>query len=471
MNTVTFHIPGHTMHEHRLVVPLDHGGKLPAGARDRDGAMLPETIVVFAREFVRDGHENAPRLVYFQGGPGSAANRPAPISGWIDILLNDFRVVLLDERGTGQSTPLDQTMVNEVGDVLTQSDYLSCFRQDSIVADAEALRRELQADEPWSALGQSFGGFCITTYLSMAPQGLRSAMITAGLPSTHRHADDVYRLTWAKTDGRNREFFERYPQDEDMAWRISEHLAETAHQTMETGDPQFCELLPNGEILTPGRFRMLGINLGHSYGLETMHYLLENPFVEVGGKPRLSSRFRTEVAQQISYVGNPMYWALHEAIYQQGSSGATAWSAHRIRDEFEQFELPSLNDGGAGERELRSRGLGFRFSGEHEFPWQGESDPALWGLVDAVNELAIREDLPELHQPDVLAGNDVPVAAWMYEPDMFVPFEISSETADEIRGLKRLVSPTYHHDALRTSAPEIMAGFRSALGDNYLGDK
>ena len=43
--------------------------------------------------------------------------------------------------------------------------------------DAEALRRELlPGDGPasrWAVLGQSFGGFCALTYLSMAPEGAR----------------------------------------------------------------------------------------------------------------------------------------------------------------------------------------------------------------------------------------------------------------------------------------------------------
>lgn len=49
-------------------------------------------------------------------------------------------------------------------------------RADSIVKDAEAIRKQLvprtQAwDGKWSILGQSFGGFCCVTYLSQAPEG------------------------------------------------------------------------------------------------------------------------------------------------------------------------------------------------------------------------------------------------------------------------------------------------------------
>ena len=43
--------------------------------------------------------------------------------------------------------------------------------------DAEWIRLELGVDR-WSVLGQSFGGFCVTAYLSIAPDGLREALIT-----------------------------------------------------------------------------------------------------------------------------------------------------------------------------------------------------------------------------------------------------------------------------------------------------
>jgi hypothetical protein len=50
-------------------------------------------------------------------------------------------------------------------------------RADSIVADAELVRRLLvpgaseRGRGRWTLLGQSFGGFCALTYLSMAPEG------------------------------------------------------------------------------------------------------------------------------------------------------------------------------------------------------------------------------------------------------------------------------------------------------------
>ncbi|QOQ39739.1 alpha/beta fold hydrolase [Trueperella pecoris] len=455
MRTQTFTIPWEhptMLLEHRLEVPLVHptlGYRAPAPLGQ--GA----TIEIFAREYVRVGNEDKPRMVYFQGGPGFAGTRQETDSGWVARVLEDYRLVMLDERGTGQSAALDATVLSELGTPAEQADYLACFRQDSIVADAEALRRSLQGEQPWAALGQSFGGFCVTTYLSQAPQGLSSAMITAGLPSTWRPADDVYRLTYARTEARNAEFFARYPADEETCWKIVEHLA----QADADGHG---ERLPTGEVLTARRFRMLGIGLGRSYGFEPLHYLLENPFVEGKDGIRLSSRFLNAVGCELSYGPNPLYWALHESIYQQPSL-APNWAAHRIRAEFAQFRQPDPSLGAQAERELRAEGHGFRFTGEHVFPWQGVEDPALAAMVPAVNLLAAREDLPPLHNREVLAANRVPAVAWVYRPDMFVPFDICMETAADIRGMKTLISEDWHHDALRTHGATVVEALFEAL--------
>ena len=209
---------------------------------------------------------------------------------------------------------------------------------------------------------------------------------------------------------------------------------------------------------------MLGIGLGHSYGLEALHYLLEDPFVKVaapgGGGVRLSSRFLAAVGAELSYGPNPLYWALHESIYQQRGL-APNWSAHRVRGEFPQFRQPAPI--ASAEAELRAEGHGFRFTGEHVFPWQGEEDPALAPMAEAVGILAARDDLPALHDRAVLARNTVPAAAWIYRPDMFVPVQICLETAADIAGMKTLISEDWHHDALRTHGAEVIGPLFEAL--------
>ena len=138
MYDATFSLPGHTMIEHSLWVPLDRFGALSRFAGDETAA-IPEKIELFAREYVRHGNEKLPRLVYFQGGPGFGGPRMAPIGSWLDTALNHYRVVLLDERGTGRSHPIEAQAVSAVGPTSVQAAFISCFRQDSIAADANYI--------------------------------------------------------------------------------------------------------------------------------------------------------------------------------------------------------------------------------------------------------------------------------------------------------------------------------------------
>ncbi len=439
------------MREHWISVPLDYFGALSLLPSGSDFRMIPSRINVFAREYIRDGHEDAPRLVFFQGGPGSAAPRMAPIGSWLESALDHYRVVLIDERGTGNSHPLDSTAVTSVGTPEVQAAHLACFRQDSIVRDAEILRQELQGDTPWAALGQSFGGFTVTCYLSQAPHGLSQAFITAGLPSTTKHADEVYRRTYQSMIARNREFFARYGGDEATAWYVATHLADVE------------EFLPAGERLTPARFRQLGIVLGYSYGPEQLHFLLEDPVWRINGQRRLRPQFLSRVSKLLSYRDNPLYGVLHESIYAQASTGATAWSAQRVRGEFPEFVLPEVSAGGSAENDLRKEGRGFHFTGEHVFPWQIEQDPALAPMAEASERLAFSQRWPELYSPDTLAENTVPAAAWIYVDDVFVPYELSKQTADQIRGLKPLITNDYHHDGLRTGGPQMIERLLKAV--------
>lgn len=451
MYTETHDLDGCTMLEHWLDVPLDYMGIQSILTENHTPANFPQHIAFFAREYVRAGMEHAPRLAFFQGGPGSAGPRMAPIGSWLDVALKYFRVVLIDERGTGNSYPLDATLVTEVGNAQAQAAFLSCFRQDSIVRDAEILRRELQGDQPWAVLGQSFGGFVVTSYLSQRPEGLSAAYITAGLPSLDKPADAVYSLTYPATARRNQEFFARYPKDEETAWFISTHLADVE------------EFLPSGERLTPARFRQLGILLGFSYGPDALHFILENPVWVHNAQRRLRPQFLARVDEQLSYARNPLYGVLQEAIYAQRSTGATGWSAQRLRSTFPEFALPPLAAGGSGELDLRRQGQGFRFTGEHVYPWQIAQDPALAPMSDAAEVLAYSSSWPELYSRQALEQNDVPTAAWIYTQDMFVPFDLSMETVQHIKGAVPLISETYHHDALRTSSPDVMEGLLKAV--------
>ena len=157
--------------------------------------------------------------------------------------------------------------------------------------------------------------------------------------------------------------------------------------------------------------------LGMSDGAEHLHYVLE--------LPPDSPAFLHDVEAAVTFARNPLYAILHEACYADG--GATRWSAERLLPP--DFEAPHL------------------FTGEHVYPWMFEDYGALAPLREAAELLAERE-WPRLYDPDVLAANEVPVAAAIYVDDMYVERAFSEETAAWIRGAASL-----DHQRVRAQRP------------------
>jgi pimeloyl-ACP methyl ester carboxylesterase len=408
---ISFRHPGTVLTDRLFAVPLDHSR--PEG----------EQIEVFAREVIAAGKAGAdlPWLVFLQGGPGFGAQRPEGREGWLDRALEDYRVLLLDQRGTGRSSPANRRTLAGLSPP-AQADYLANFRADSIVLDAELIRREL-TDEPWSVLGQSFGGMCAVTYLSFAPHGVKEAFITGGLPGLTATADDVYRRTYRTVAAKNAAHYERYPRDADMARRVAEHLASREVR------------LPDGGLLPVEAFQSAGILLGQGDGSHALHYLLEDPFAG----DELSDAFLYAMMEQVSFATGPLYALLHEAAYAQGQ--ATGWSAQRIRAEYPEFR-PDADP--------------LYFTGEMIYPWMIDSDPVLRPFRRAADILAERDGWPPLYDPVRLAANEVPVAAAVYYDDMYVDRELSMQTAGAIRGLQAWVTSEYEHNGLRSSGGAVL---------------
>ena len=398
---VTLTTPGLRIVEHELSVPLDH-------ARP-DG----QAITIFAREVADLDGLDRPLLLYLQGGPGHEAARPTrhPSSpGWLDRALRDFRVLLLDQRGTGRSTPVGTLPGLTAAE---QAAYLTHMRADAIVRDAECLRHALGV-ERWSVLGQSFGGLCVVSYLSLAPEGLREAFITGGLPPLGNRIDDVYRATYARTLTASRRYFERYPDDRARVRALHERLASEDVR------------LPGGDRLTSRRLRQLGAMLGMSAKAETLHYILE--------LAPDSPAFGHDAEAASPFARNPLYAILHESCWADG--GATRWSAQRM-----------LPDDYEAEPEL--------FTGEHVYPWMFEEYGALAPLREAADLLA-EHDWPRLYDPARLAANEVPVAAAIYADDMYVERAFSEQTAAAIGGLRPWLTNELHHDGLRIEGDRVL---------------
>ncbi|CAL9605057.1 alpha/beta fold hydrolase [Streptomyces sp. NPDC050585] len=420
----TYRQPGVVLTDHHFTVPLDHDD--PSG----------EKIEVYGREVTAAGRpdtDRLPWLVYLEGGPGSAARRFFGKQAWLARAVQDHRVLLLDQRGTGRSTRADRQTLALRGGPAEQARYLAHFRADSIVRDCEFIRRRLTGDAPWTVLGQSFGGFCATHYLSTAPHGLDTVVITGGLPSLHATADEVYRAAYPRIRRKNEAHYDRYPQDVDRARRIAEHLA--AHPVV----------LPGGYRLTVEAFQSLGILLGGGDGSHQLHYLLEDAFVPTASGPALSDAFLEAVQSHLSFASRPLYAVLHEAIYAQGQ-GPTAWAAERVRGEFPEFDAAAALSGDDP----------VLFTGETIHPWHFDVDPALRPLRETAELLAARADWPALYAPERLAANTVPVAAAVYHDDMYVDTAHSLETARAIRGLRTWVTDEYEHDGVRASGTRVL---------------
>ena len=396
----TYPIPGAVLTEREHVLPLVHGDPQRGSIR------------VFTREVAAPGGGDRPWLVFLQGGPGFEATRPtSPPSGWLARALTDFRVLLLDQRGTGRSTPVGPLIPGATP--AEQAEYLSHFRADAIVRDLEAIRAQLGI-ERWSLLGQSFGGFTALTYLSLAPEGLREVLITGGLaPVTGRPVDEVYAATWARTREANRRYHTRYPGDLERLRTLLRRLDDEDIR------------LPNGDRLSARRFRQTGLWLGDSSGFERLHHLLELPVD--------SPAFLWDAQQASAWERNPIYATLHESCYADG--GATRWSAHRL----------------APEDALSGTLLG----GELVFPWMWDDYRGLHAHREVAQRLA-EHAWPRLYDPDRLARNEVPVAATVYVDDMYVDRALAEDTARRVRGLRPWITNEYAHNGLRADGERIL---------------
>lgn len=404
--TAQYMLPGIRVREYRTSVPLDWN--TPDG----------ETIELFVRELVDPASDTAdrPLLTYLQGGPGGANPRPLGRDGWIDEALRDYRVVLVDQRGTGLSTPVDAAIVADRGD--EGGEYLACFRADSIVRDLEHVRCSLYDGRRWATLAQSFGGWITMTYLSFAPEGLTASYICGGVPGMPPRASEVYRRTFDRVETKTAEFYRRFPDDEAAVARIADRLA--------AGDVR----LPDGDLLTVRRWQSLGIDFGMKPGFERLHWLVEKAFIEPG---RLSPAFLHDVMTLSSSAGNPLFWTLQESIYGDEQSGPTAWAAQAERERRPQFD------------EARRPLL---FTGEMAFPWMFDEVGLLRGFRPAVDRLAAKTDWSPLYDRAALQRNEVPVAAVVYFDDMYVDAGLQLQTLAGVGNSQYWVTNEYEHDGI-----------------------
>ncbi len=380
-------------------------------------ALDSRTIDVFARVVTRPGGESLPHLLFLQGGPGVESPRPAgdPTSpSWLATALERYRVVFLDQRGTGRSTPVGDSILQEHAPEQV-AEYVTHLRADGIVRDAEALREHLGVAR-WNTLGQSFGGFTTLHYLSAHPETIDHAFFTGGLSAVGRHCDDVYALCYAKMQQTSEAYYRRFPEDRSVIRRLLDAAA--------AGDL----VLPDGEVVSVSRLRSLGHSLGSDDGWLGLHSLLElDPH---------SNAFRYDLADLLPFGGrNPLYYVIHESSYADGVT--TDWSAERTEPAVFR-EDPTL------------------LTGEHVRRAWLDTVPALRPWKDVALTLA-QHTWPSLYDSAGLEQSDARGAAAVYANDVYVPLEYSLETAAHVPGVHLFVTSEHEHSGLRSSGGAVLA--------------
>lgn len=400
-------VAGRHLSDYSLQVPLDW--KHPEG----------EHITVFYREVVaaHRQHEELPLMIYLQGGPGGAGPRPIGDSGWLSVALERFRVILMDQRGTGASTPVTTQVIEGFDSGEAGATYLENFRADSIIRDAEAIRIHGYGSKPWVTLGQSYGGFLTLSYLSFFPEALAGCLITGGLPSLTPCAASVYARTIPRVRAKNEKFYKLYPADRQRV----ENLVRTLNE-----DEYF---LPDGDRFTVRRLQSLGIDFGMGPGFERLHWLLEL----AGDGTNISNALLQEVQNRTNFASNPLFAVLQEDIYGNGANGASRFAAEA------ELELHP---------EFSTKVQPLQFTGEMMFRWTFEETKLLRPFLPAVEKLASRRTHREIYDREKLAANQVPIAAAVYHDDMYVDAGLSLDTASTVGNLHAWVTNEHEHDGI-----------------------
>ena len=467
-------------------------------------------------------------ILYLQGGPGFGC--AAPVSGlslasskssWAasalfgDITNTDDktfeRIILMDQRGTGKSSPITKQRLQkmfpdlflldeESGSeataelqlkrakvskaVVDATEYLSMLRADSIVRDAEWIKSVLtqphttttmegdvpeedNLPQPWgAALGQSFGGFCLMTYLSSIKHPPKLCLFTGGIAPMNTPVREVYDRLWLRVKERNLRYYEQYPGDVAMVKRIVQRLL------LQESDPSQPPVkLPSGGILTARRFLQLGLALGGSPGtsVANIHSILNSAFLGEEDD-ELTTAFLKRIDYEQSFDDAPLYFLLHESIYADGpSSGATNWAAHSSYEHYittnPEFDYRVTSESNEGSPTL--------FFGEMVFPWmaQGEfAEVSGHGMKSLAESLAAKSDwLPLFDASNMRAALGTSTAGTKsikckaasatYFDDMYVDFNCAMsllQRGSPLEGTKVWVTNEYQHSGLRDDGATIV---------------
>ncbi len=96
-------------HAHRRALLHSPAGPLRASGADRPARPSPSSPASTSPQTTaRTRPQQLPWLLYLQGGPGGRGNRLPSLGGWSKAAAKDFRILMLDQRGTGLSSAIDR---------------------------------------------------------------------------------------------------------------------------------------------------------------------------------------------------------------------------------------------------------------------------------------------------------------------------------------------------------------------------
>jgi len=148
-------------------------------------------------------------LLILAGGPGQAASTLAPFAARLIEVRRSRDVILVDQRGTGRSAPLDCAAFQpDAGDALDVDPLprareciaelaargvdLAQYTTAAWIADLEVVREALGVAR-WNLWGGSYGSRVALEYMRGHPQRVRSAVLDGVAPPSVRISLDVWR--------------------------------------------------------------------------------------------------------------------------------------------------------------------------------------------------------------------------------------------------------------------------------------
>ena len=383
--------------------------------------------------------KNSRSLLYLQGGPGFPSPRPGSSlsishtgsGSWAsDAIVNKDidRLVLLDQRGTGRSSPVSyQTLEMQFTDATAAASYLTNFRADAIVADSEQIKKKLLGPaKNWDVvLGQSFGGFCLATLLLTLPKNEhpKRALFTGGIPPACASIDATYEKLWQRVRKCNDWYYSKYPGDINNVKAIVTHLNENKVE------------LPSGGKLTARRFLSVGISLGGGDGAhEALHELVLSAFLP--NSRTISTNFLRKLESLQPFDSNPIYFLLHESIYMEKGKGASNFAAMRTMPS--DFKIDTSKER-------------VNFFGETVFKHMSEDFVELNSnfMVDVATLLSEKSDWGDLYSGGETSSFPNAAAA-VYIDDMYVDYNLTEQTIEhKLQQCNKYITNELQHSGLR----------------------